>query len=101
MVEKMFLPASKQVFDSGSSFQVGLLLLTLDVEEDGLALDDVRVGGDAVAHPAAVVAARRLLHALQHEHAGVVDGGQHQAGARVRVPVLLQNVALKSRQDEM
>ena len=64
MVEKMFLPASKQVFDSGSRFQVGLLL-TLDVEEDGLALDDVGVGGDAVADPAAVVSPRSLLNALQ------------------------------------
>ena len=97
MVEKMFLPASKQVFDSGSGFQVGLLL-TLDVEEDGLALDDVGVGGDAVADAAAVVAARRLLHALQHQHAGVVHRGQHQAGARVRVhPVLLQHLALKGK----
>ena len=97
MVEKMFLPALKQVFDSGSRFQVGLLL-TLDVEEDGLALDDVGVGGDAVADAAAVVAARRLLHALQHQHAGVVHRGQHQAGARVRVhPVLLQHLALKRK----
>ena len=97
MVEKMFLPASKQEFDSGSRFQVGLLL-TLDVEEDGLALDDVGVGGDAVADAAAVVAARRLLHALQHQHAGVVHRGQHQAGARVRVhPVLLQHLALKGK----
>ena len=71
-------------------------LLTLDVEEDGLALHDVGVGGDAIAHAAAVVASRRLLHALQHEHAGVVDGGQHQAGARVRVhALLLQYFALK------
>ena len=77
-----------------------LYKLTLDVEEDGLALDDVGVCGDAVADPAAVVAARRLLDALQHEHAGVVNGGQHQAGARVRVPVLLQNFALKERGHE-
>ena len=83
-----------------SLFHSKELQLTLDVEEDGLALDDVCVGGDAVAHAAAVVATRRLLHALQHEHAGVVDGGQHQAGARVRVPLLLQNFALKTRQDE-
>ena len=98
-MRKCFCPLQKQVLldDSESRFQVGLLL-TLDVEEDGLALDDVGVGGDAVADAAAVVAARRLLHALQHQHAGVVHRGQHQAGARVRVhPVLLQYLALKEK----
>ena len=99
MVETMFSARFKSKYSlvEVQTIQVGLLL-TLDVEEDGLALDDVGVGGDAVADAAAVVAARRLLHALQHQHAGVVHRGQHQAGARVRVhPVLLQHLALKGK----
>ena len=32
---------------------------------------------------------------LQHEHAGVIDGGEHHAGAGVVVAVLPQNFSLE------
>ncbi len=71
--------------------------LTFDVQKDWAALDDVRVAGDAVAHPAAVVSPGGLLDALQDEHVGVVDGGEHHPRADVVVAVLAEHLALKSK----
>ena len=74
-----------------------MFLLTFDVQEYRLALHLVVVVRDPVAHSARVVAARALLHALQDEDVGVVDGREDDVGAGVAVAgaALAEDLALE------
>lgn len=56
--------------------------------------------GDAVPDPATVVAAGRLLDALEDEAVGIVHAREDHAGSEVVVAVLLQNLTLEKEEEK-